>query len=1053
MSFVILNPQDCSLDVTLEDNNLTARKLQNKALGLTCGGVRANVGITTGKFYFIVKLLRATPVNGTTSSATTCFLGVSERSTDVGLLGMVPHSFAISSAGNILTGQQNGRQLFKLALSPPDEIGVFLDMDCSPGQISFTRNGQWLGTAIPLPHLSSPGSALFPHVVLQNMVVRVNFVDTSLQQDGFKPWTSALSTDGCTVIPSAPAGSGVRSEVLMIIGPNFAGKSTWVERHIAENPGKRYVVLGFDSVCRLLRVNLDPQMTISSKAKTRADVNSALQALMERAPAVQRNYILDDVNGDEAVRSRILAKFSDAMYLKRAVVVIVPETTLAVRRQQGMVDGRPAAILYTDENVLANRLSFTLPKQGEFKDINYVEEKPPAATKIVEELRNRASQRKLLKRPSSEGLPLPLAKKPTVVQPTPLTSVPESPRAKPLAGYNQSTKPPQGRGSAGPEPVGGSGPGEMPGRGRFSGRLAPGPVVLGRVGDFRGRAVPGSDEGSDNRRPGRGFPGPARSFPGRSPVLRPPIQGQAWRGGRNGMDARGGRGGPEGGATGSGRNWIGRGPLPARTASPAPYQSQGPSGGSRGIPPQDLYSNGRGRGRRGGRADPIGRSPGGRGRAGDQGPPGLHGFVPPSGPRLGEGPSFAPSSSQSGVPQQGLPANNNPPFHPNMGPRPIAGSRGLEDLARPQLQTQDPQQGAFFPGRIMEPHPGPDAQAQRDGFGAHPSGPQFPPYGLPAPEVGLPNLALEPGGQGPPGQGNMGHYNQYPDQYPGMLQPHHGGPSGPGQGMGPSSVGERPWDSAGTPMGMHQGGPTAGNGAAPGGGMPGMYNEGGYGVSSGLGPYNAPLPEQGPPGMGGFAGPGLGQEQSGFRGPPFPAKSLGGVDGGQEGPAVRTLEQPGPNQVFAPRGIAMQGPQRAISPGGRGGRGRPAFKWEMEGAPAAGVPGQPTSTSSWMDPSATSAPRDPGQPPAFGFGMQSAPNMGPGPSQPVQGFMPGGALPFGGIPQATQGLAAPPSHMAQPFQHNHEGNSFLNMPAQPYGQDPSAMAVPPSNNFFYGGQL
>jgi hypothetical protein len=33
-----------------------------------------------------------------------------------------------------------------------------------------------------------------------------------------------------------------------------AGKSTWVEQHIADNPGKRYMVLGFDNVCRSLRV-------------------------------------------------------------------------------------------------------------------------------------------------------------------------------------------------------------------------------------------------------------------------------------------------------------------------------------------------------------------------------------------------------------------------------------------------------------------------------------------------------------------------------------------------------------------------------------------------------------------------------------------------------------------------------------------------------------------------------------------------------------------------------------------------------------------------------
>lgn len=70
----------------------------------------------------------------------------------------------------------------------------------------------------------------------------------------------------------------------------------------------------------------------------------------------------------------------------------------------------------------------------------------------------------------------------------------------------------------------------------------------------------------------------------------------------------------------------------------------------------------------------------------------------------------------------------------------------------------------------------------------------------------------------------------------------------------------------------------------------------------------------------------------------------------------------------------------------------------------------------------------------------------------LNGLFVGGLIPHVHS-QATPGLAAPPSHGAQPFQHSQEGNSFSNMPAQPYGQDMSGMGAPPSNTFFYGGQL
>lgn len=60
-------------------------------------------------------------------------------------------------------------------------------------------------------------------------------------------------------------------------------------------------------------------------------------------------------SGTEALRRRVLEKFSDKVYMKRAAVFIVDEEELALRRQQGASGRKPAAILYTDDDVLANR--------------------------------------------------------------------------------------------------------------------------------------------------------------------------------------------------------------------------------------------------------------------------------------------------------------------------------------------------------------------------------------------------------------------------------------------------------------------------------------------------------------------------------------------------------------------------------------------------------------------------------------------------------------------------------------------------------------------------
>lgn len=75
-----------------------------------------------------------------------------------------------------------------------------------------------MGSALALPAVSSPGSALFPHIALQNMVVRVNFLDPSLQQDGFKPWTVIFKC--VPLLWTAPVSHGTLSPSFVPMGCN-----------------------------------------------------------------------------------------------------------------------------------------------------------------------------------------------------------------------------------------------------------------------------------------------------------------------------------------------------------------------------------------------------------------------------------------------------------------------------------------------------------------------------------------------------------------------------------------------------------------------------------------------------------------------------------------------------------------------------------------------------------------------------------------------------------------------------------------------------------------
>jgi hypothetical protein len=169
--------------------------------------------------------------------------------------------------------------------------------------------------------------------------------------------------------------------------------------------------------------------------------------------------------------------------------------------------------------------------------------------------------------------------------------------------------------------------------------------------------------------------------------------------------------------------WTGRGQRGNVTSPLAHARGSGRGAAfgrmARGVPPPpELYGNARGRGRRGGPDLAMAsRTPirGGRGLGRAQ--PGLRGFVPSSGPRLGEGPSFAPTlrPSRHDLPPRdqqldlaknlGFGAGVRPsgnPQGPGLGPR---GDQVMGSLPG----GQGPQQAPFRPGGPAGPLARPDA--------------------------------------------------------------------------------------------------------------------------------------------------------------------------------------------------------------------------------------------------------------------------------------------------------------------------------------------------------
>jgi hypothetical protein len=96
-------------------------------------------------------------------------------------------------------------------------------------------------------------------------------------------------------------------------------------------------------------------------------------------------------SGTEAMRKRVLEKFPDKVFTKRAAVFIVPEMMLAVRRQKGTFERKPSAMLYTDENVLANRGEISLLYRTPFLAVSRGRETSVAAARFCPTISGRKS--------------------------------------------------------------------------------------------------------------------------------------------------------------------------------------------------------------------------------------------------------------------------------------------------------------------------------------------------------------------------------------------------------------------------------------------------------------------------------------------------------------------------------------------------------------------------------------------------------------------------------------------------------------------------------------
>ncbi|KAI3742946.1 hypothetical protein L1987_60645 [Smallanthus sonchifolius] len=320
---VVLNPTDCDLGSALYEHGFA----------YCWSGARANVGITGGKYCFSCEVVSGQPVDMDDTplgQRHLCRVGISRGDEKVGNLGETEQNFGFGGTGKFSNSGKFSTYGERFDIG--DTILCVVDLETQPmGSISFAKNGKWPGTA---SRFTNGGSAIFPHVLLKNVVVQLRFSYEGglVPQDGYRPWSCAFEDGNGLMGPSFS--DACNCELIMMVGLPASGKTTWAERWVNDHPEKRYILLGTNLALDQMKV---PGLLRKQNYGVRFDrlmdrATAIFNTLLIRASKRPCNLIIDQTNVYKSARKRKLKPFVN--YQKIAVVAISWPEDLKARSEK-----------------------------------------------------------------------------------------------------------------------------------------------------------------------------------------------------------------------------------------------------------------------------------------------------------------------------------------------------------------------------------------------------------------------------------------------------------------------------------------------------------------------------------------------------------------------------------------------------------------------------------------------------------------------------------------------------------------------------------------------
>ncbi|XP_028822336.1 heterogeneous nuclear ribonucleoprotein U-like protein 2 [Denticeps clupeoides] len=300
-------------------------------------------------------------------------------------LGEADLSFGFDSRGWKVTG--GGEEEFGEPFSEGDVIGCYAFIsDFKEAELSFYKNGHFLGVAFRVDPTTLAGQALYPHVLCKNCSVTFNLNPTD------QPWHPVPT--GYTPLHVLHAELRIRAprelalqencEVILMVGLPASGKTHWAQGHMSQHPEKRYNLLSTNSILSCVKgtERWAPSDIVLQQA------SRCLTRLIEVAACRRRNFILDQANIYPSARRHKLLRFHG--YRRRAVVVFPSDEEWRSRVQrQREVDGEEVP----ESSLLKVKVSFVLPEVGDLlEEVTFVELSCDAAQKLLSGYKEQARQ-------------------------------------------------------------------------------------------------------------------------------------------------------------------------------------------------------------------------------------------------------------------------------------------------------------------------------------------------------------------------------------------------------------------------------------------------------------------------------------------------------------------------------------------------------------------------------------------------------------------------------------------------------------------------------------